>query len=1194
MTQPFRIPAGGRIDRDRPVRFTFDGAAFQGFAGDTLASALLANDVHLVGRSFKYHRPRGILSAGSEEPNALVTVDRGAGRVTPNLRATQIELYEGLTARSQNRFPSLRFDLGALAEVAAPLLSAGFYYKSFMWPRSFWKRVYEPAIRRSAGLGRAPVEADPDRYLHQYVHCDVLIVGGGAAGLAAALGASATGARVILCDEQAELGGSLLSEPDVTIDGWPAPDWVREVLVTLGGSVTLLPRTTAFGWYPGNMIGLVERVTDHLAEPAAKLPRERLWQVRAGRVVLAAGAIERPLVFPGNDRPGVMLAGAARTYLHRYGVKVGRRAVIATADDSAYRVAADLYAAGVAIAGVVDQRAAPDSEAIEAVRALGIPIHAGMTIGSTEGRSRVHSVKLANGTDIIPCDTVLMSGGWTPSVHLFSQSRGQLVFDAASGTYLPSEGAIGACAGVFDLATCLRDGTAAGGSEPRSFAVAGVPVMASAGPPVAAAPNRRAFVDFQNDVTAKDLATATTEGFVSIEHVKRYTTTGMATDQGKTSNLNALTDVAALTRQGVEAVGLTTFRPPYTPVTFGAFAGPFRGKLFAPVRLPPIVAAGAVLEDVGSWKRARCFPRDGETIDAAVARECLAVRNDVGMLDASTLGKIEVAGPDAASFLSRIYTGDFASLAPGRCRYAVLLGEDGFIRDDGIVARLAVDRFHVTTTTGGAAFVLHHMEDYLQTEFTGLRVWLTSVTEQWAVIAVQGPRAPEVLAPFIPDIDLGAMPHMSVREGHIDNSAIRLFRVSFTGEAGFEVNLPSVQAQRMWDTLRERDVTPYGTDAMHILRAEKGYLIVGQETDGTVTPDDVGLGWTIGGPDFVGKRSLSLPDLKRTDRKQLVGLLPANPAVVLEEGAQVTASSTSSLGLARRSPQTPGFAAIPGASSEDDAGGNARSHEEKEVVGRAFAIGHVTSSYRSPTLGRGFALALVAGGRAQIGSKLLVPMPGGSIEVTVTEPLFHDKTGERLRVRPVPRPAAEPLLPAEVQSAPVARPSGSVRLAALAPTTRLSVRAGSSAATAIGLAIGVLLPTVPCRSVISRDRAALWLGPDEWLIVAPETASDLAVQARKAVGDHPASIVDVSHGSQTLEITGHRAAWCVNAFCALDLDVRAFPVGMCTRTLLGKAEVVLWRIAAEVFHLHVPRSFVPYVWACLEEARLEFTDAEVV
>jgi sarcosine oxidase subunit alpha len=1134
MTQPFRTATGGRIDRRRAVHFSFDGRALEGFAGDTLASALLANDVHLVGRSFKYHRPRGILSAGSEEPNALVTVDRGPGRVTPNLRATQIELHEGLIAVSQNRFPSLRFDFGAVAGVAAPLLPPGFVYKTFMRPASFWKRLYEPAIRHAAGLGRAPRQGDPDRYAHQYAHCDVLIIGGGAAGIAAALGASATGARVILCDEQAEFGGSLLSEPGVTIDGWAAPDWVREAIASLGDSVTLLPRTTAFGAYPGNLIGLAQRLTDHPAQPAPGIPRERLWHVRAGRVILAAGAVERPLVFPGNDRPGIMLAAAARTYLHRYGVKVGSRVVVVTADDSAYRAASDLHAAGVAVAAVVDLRPKPIGAAIEAVRALGTPIHPGMTIGGTAGRRRVDLVRLADGETIIACDTVLMSGGWTPSVHLLAQSRGEAWTSA------------GACAGMFDLATCLRHGTEAGGSQPGSFAIAGLPEMAPSALPLPALPHPKSFVDFQNDVTMKDIAIAAAEGFVSIEHVKRYTTAGMATDQGKTSNVNAIVAVSAQIGLDPAAIGTTTFRPPYTPVTFGAFAGPHRGDLFASIRITPIGSADAVLEDAGGWKRARCYPRPGETIQSATVRECLAVRNDVGMTDASTLGKIEIVGPDAALFLNRIYTADFSALEPGQCRYALLLGEDGFVRDDGIVARLTVDRLHVTTTTGGAAFVLHHMEDYLQTQFAGLRVWLTSVTEQWAVIAVQGPRSVEALAPFIPDIDLGAMPRMSIREGQFGDIPIRLFRAGFTGETGFEINLPPDSAQQVWDTLRQRDVVPYGTDAMHVLRAEKGFIHIGQETDGTVTPEDLGLARAIGRDkgDFVGKRSLSLPELRRSDRKQLVGLLPAEAGVVLEEGAQVT------------------------------------------EAGQGPSLGHVTSSYHSATLGRGFALALVAGGRSRIGARLRVPMPSGIAEVVVADPVFVPQAAER----PVVPSPLLPLLPAVVRPAPVARPARSVRLAALAPATLLSVRAGPGAATAIGMAIGVLLPTVPCRSVIARERAALWLGPDEWLIQAPEGSTDLEALARRAPGDRPASVVDVSQRFRALEIAGPRAAWCLNGFCALDLDVRAFPVGMCTRTLLGKAEIVLWRIGAEVFHIDVPRSFVPYVWACLEEARLEFAD----
>ena len=1136
MNQPFRTAAGGRIDRQHPVRFSFDGRALEGYAGDTLASALLANDVHLVGRSFKYHRPRGIVSAGSEEPNALVTVDRGPGRATPNLRATQVELHEGLAAISQNRFPSLRFDFGAAAGFAAPLLPPGFVYKTFMRPAAFWKRLYEPAIRRAAGLGRAPGQGDPDRYAHQYAHCDVLIIGAGAAGIAAALGASATGARVILCDEQAEFGGSLLSEPSVTIDGWPAPDWVREALATLGASVTLLPRTTAFGAYPGNMIGLAQRLTDHLAQPAPGMPRERLWHVRAGRVILAAGAIERPLVFPGNDRPGIMLAGAARTYLHRYGVKVGSRAVVVTADDSAYRAAADLHAAGVAVAAVVDLRPKPEGEAVEAVRALRIPIHPGMTIGGTAGWRRVDSVRLADGQTIIACDTVLMSGGWTPSVHLLMQSRGEAWLS------------VGACAGTLDLATCLRDGTEAGGSQPGTFAVAGLPDMAPSALPLPALPHPKAFVDFQNDVTTKDIAIAAAEGFVSIEHVKRYTTAGMATDQGKTSNVNAIVALAAQTGQDPASIGTTTFRPPYTPVTFGAFAGPFRADLFAPIRTTPILSADAVMEEAGGWRRARCYPRPGETIEAATARECPAVRNDAAIADVSTLGKIEMIGPDAAVFLNRIYTGDFTTQEPGQCRYALLLGEDGFVRDDGIVARLAADRFNVTTTTGNAAFVLHHMEDYLQTGFAGLRVWLTAVTEQWAAIAVQGPRSAEVLTPIVTDIDVAAMPRMSVREGHIGEVPIRLFRVGFTGETGFEISLPPDSAQRVWDTLRQQGVTPYGTDAMHVLRAEKGFIVIGQETDGTVTPDDLGLGWTISRTkgDFIGRRSLSLPELTRADRPQLVGLLPADAAVVLEEGAQVT------------------------------------------EAGQGPSVGHVTSSYYSPTLGRGFALALVAGGRSRTGARLRVPMPSGAIEVVVTDPVFIPRPAER----PFAPSPPLPLLPAADRPAPGARAARSVRLAALAPATLLSVRAGPGAATAIGMAIGVLLPTVPCRSVIARERAALWLGPDEWLIQAPEGSTGLEALARRAPGDRPASVVDVSQQFRALEIAGPRAVWCLSGFCALDLDPRAFPVGMCARTLLGQAEVVLWRIGAEVFHIDVLRSFVPYVWACLEEARLEFADEE--
>lgn len=961
MTQRFRTAKGGRIDRAQPLEFEFDGKRFAGYAGDTLASALLANGVRLVGRSFKYHRPRGIMSAGSEEPNALVTIDRGAGRVTPNLRATQLELYAGQRAWSQNHFPSLACDVGAAAGAFGSLLSAGFYYKTFMWPRQFWRYVYEPAIRAAAGLGRVPTSPDSDRYLHHYAHCDVLVIGAGPTGLAAALAASVHGARVVVCDEQAELGGSLLAETTTSIEGAPSVEWLGATLATLSqrADVTLLPRTTAFGWYRDNMIGLVERVTDHLPEADSRLPRERLWHVRAKQVVLATGALEKPLVFPGNDRPGVMLADAARAYLHRFGVKVGTRVVIVTTDDSAYAVGKALKEVGVVVASVADVR----TNASDAARFSGLPILNGTVATGTHGRLQLRQVTLSNGATV-GCDALLMCGGWTPSVHLFSQSRGKLRFDDRLQAFLPGDWteqvrSAGACNGTFGLAACLEEGYAAGGNDKRLLR--SVPTAIEAAYPDTKSSS--AFVDFQNDVTTRDLYGAVQEGFRSIEHVKRYTTTGMASDQGKTSNMNALTVVSGALGRAIPDVGHTTFRPPYTPVTFGTFAGIARGELFEPTRRTPIhdwaVAHRSIFENVGTWQRARCFPHDGETMHQAVARECRAVRNAAGIFDGSTLGKIEVIGPDAAEFLNRVYTGSFDRLAPGRCRYGLMLNEAGFVMDDGVVGRLSPDRFHITTTTGGAAVVLHHMEDYLQTEFSELRVWLTSITEQWAVIAVQGPLARQVIERLVTDIDLAeaAMPHMSVREGCVCKVPARLFRVSFTGESGYEINVPADYGEAVWQAVlaagKERGIVPYGTETMHVLRAEKGYIIVGQETDGTVIPADLGLDWTIGRtkPDFVGKRSLTRPDMIRTDRKQLVGLFSPE---VLEEGAQLVAGSNTS------------------------------------------AIGHVTSAYWSEALQRPIALALVSSGRARLGQMLYVPLADRTIAVRVTDPVFYDKQGERL------------------------------------------------------------------------------------------------------------------------------------------------------------------------------------------------------
>ncbi len=999
MSGPFRAPGAARVDRGRTLRFTFDGRAYTGHPGDTLASALLANGVRLVGRSFKYHRPRGIVSAGVDEPNALVTVARDAARRTPNLRATEVELYDGLAATSQNRFPSLAFDIGAVNDLAAPLLPAGFYYKTFMWPRGAWHRGYEPLIRRAAGLGRAPTEADPDRYLNRFAHCEVLVVGAGPAGLAAALVAGRSGARVILCDEQSKMGGTLLSDRDATIDGIAGAAWVARVLSELDAmpNVTRLARTTAFSYGSHNFLGLAERLTDHLALPPSDTPRERLWQVRASEVVLATGALERPLVFAGNDRPGVMLAGAARTYLNRYGVAGGRRAVLFAANDAAYRAALDLGRACVAIRAIVDPRREHRTPLVDLVRAAGIPILFNQTVQRAHGSLAVHGAEICpidrdghvGRGRTIACDLLLMSGGMTPTVHLFSQSGGKLRFDAEQGAYVPAlsvqrERSAGACRGQHGLAAALADGAAAGRDAAGSSGFpAGVETwrvedadLVDATSFAGRTPHRatrraRAFVDHQNDVTAKDILLATREGFRSIEHVKRYTTTGMATDQGKTSNMQALAIVADALDVPVTSVGLTTFRMPYTPVTFGTFAGAARGTLLDPERRTPIhpwaERAGAVFEDVGQWKRARYFPRltaaGLETMDAAVLRECAAVRSSVGMFDASTLGKIEVVGPDAAIFLDRIYVNALSKLAPRRCRYAVLCREDGFVLDDGIIGRVSPDRFHVTTTTGGAARVLALMEDYLQTEWPELDVWLTSVTEQWAVIAIQGPRARDVLAPLVEGVDIGAeaLPHMGLVEGRISGVPMRLFRVSFTGELGFEVNVPARHGLAIWEKIFQaglpHDVAAYGTETMHVLRAEKGYIIVGQETDGTATPDDVGLGGMVSKVkrDFVGKRSLARDCMRAPVRKQLVGLLPENADILLEEGMQIVA-----------------------------------------VPGRRISLGHVTSSYRSAVLGRGFALAMLAGGRDRLGEQLFIASSQGDIPVRVVTPVFYDPASERL------------------------------------------------------------------------------------------------------------------------------------------------------------------------------------------------------
>ncbi|MEM9356190.1 MAG: sarcosine oxidase subunit alpha family protein [Pseudomonadota bacterium] len=980
MSQPYRLAKGGRIDRNKPIVMRFNGMEVPAFQGDTAASALLANGVNFVGRSFKYHRPRGIVAAGAEEPNALLDVDRGGNRREPNNRATVVEAFDGLAVRSQNHWPSLGADIGAINNVMSPFFSAGFYYKTFMWPTKAWAKLYEPIIRRAAGLGKSPDVADPDRYVQQYGHCDVLVIGAGPAGLAAALSASSAGQRVMLCDEQNELGGSLLHDVTSTINELPAQQWLAESLRDLEQreNVHILPRTTAFAYFNHNFIALNERLTDHVARPISGLARERLWQVRAKRVVIAAGSHERPLVFANNDRPGIMLADSVRQYVNRYAVAPGRNIVVLTSGASAYRAAMDLHEANINVQIVDSRQIADCGPELAAAKEVGINVRNGYFAVNALGQRRVTGVAvtptdLPDATpEVLPCDCIAMSGGWTPAVHMASQSRAKLRYEADLDAFVPdksnqNEQSVGACRGTFDLADCLNEGARAGasGGEAAAHTATATYVGFRTGD-VGKATNQKgkAFVDFQNDVTEKDIKQALREGFESIEHVKRYTTTGMATDQGKTSNLNALKIVSNEMGKPIGDVGTTTFRPPYTPVTFGVFAGQNRGELFDPIRVTPThdwaVSHGAEFEDVGLWKRAYYFPQAGEDMEAAVRRECLAVRQSVGLLDASTLGKIEVVGPDAAEFLNRIYTNAWLKLAPGRCRYGLMLKEDGFIFDDGVVARLAEDRFHVTTTTGGAPRVMAHMEDYLQTEFPDLDVYLTSITEQWAVIAVQGPKAKDIVAPLVDDIDLSdeAFPHMSVREGRVGGVPSRVFRVSFTGEPGYEINVPTDYGADLWAKLMEsgkgHGITPYGTEAMHVLRAEKGFIIVGQETDGTVTPDDLGMSGLVSKtkPDFVGKRSLQRPDIVDSDRKQLVGLMTLDPEIVLHDGAQLVLDKEQSIPMDMR--------------------------------------GHVTSSYYSSNCGRSIAMALLKDGRNLLGRTIYATTPEGFAEVRVAEPKFLD------------------------------------------------------------------------------------------------------------------------------------------------------------------------------------------------------------
>ncbi len=1000
--KPYRLPehsnAGRLIDRSKPVSFSYDGKQMSGFAGDTLASAVMANGRRVLGRSFKYHRPRGLITMGSEEPNALVGVGTGS-RHEPNLRATQVELYDGMVAVSQNRWPSLDFDVGIINNTLSRLFPSGFYYKTFMWPKAFWHKLYEPVIRHAAGLGVAPDGVDPDTYEQVHVHCDVLVVGAGVSGLAAARAAAANGKRVIICDETPRFGG-VADTSNELIDGKPQLIWVAEQVADLAktGNVHVMTRSTVIGHYHHNYLMVLERLTDHdpdLANSGA--PRHRLWKVRAGKVILASGAIERTLTFANNDRPGIMLSSAARTLVDRYAVSPGLMGVVFTNNDDAYHTALRLKQSGVGITRIVDVRENPQSDVITAAREAGIETTFGHAVAGVEtsaGGKQIDAVKIApylagRGRVVdetkISADFVAVSGGWNPVAHLWCHNGGKLFWDDQLVCFRPKShddqiAIVGSANGTFDLAGCLKEGYAAGEKaagtklkKPKVAALHQAPVQPLWFSPATGKYNEgnKHFIDLQNDVTAADLELAQREGYVSVEHTKRYTTLGMATDQGKNSNVPGLGIIAEATGKTIPEIGTTTFRPPYTPFSFGSIAGTQKGKLFHVIRRTAVydwhTARTKIMEPVGDWRRPYCYPQAGESQQAAINREILTVRSKVGILDASTLGKIEIKGPDAGEFLNRMYTNMFSTLKTGKCRYGLMMNEMGFLMDDGVTAKLADDHYLMHTTSGGADRIAAWLEEWLQTEWYDLKVYVTPVTEQWAQFAIAGPKARKVLENLGGDIDLSheALPFMSMTTGTIGGFPVRLFRISFSGELSFEIATPANFGQDLWDKIldagKEFDIAPYGTEALHVLRAEKGFIVVGDETDGTVTPHDVGMSWAVSKkkPDYIGKRSLEQAFLIEPGRKQLVGLATTDPEEVLPDGAPAV----------------------------------------ETVKDRNMKmIGHVTSSYWSPTLKRSIAMALIKDGSNRMGEKITFPLSGKIVEAEIVDPVFYDKEGARQNV----------------------------------------------------------------------------------------------------------------------------------------------------------------------------------------------------
>lgn len=946
-----RLPHA-RVDTEQPLTFTFDGKPYRGYAGDSLASALLANGVSIVGRSFKLHRPRGVFGAGKEEPNALVQLESGA-YTEPNARATLIPLYQKLIATGQNAWPSVQFDLFSVMGVFKRVLPASFYYKTFMWPS--W-HAWEWLIRRVAGLGAAPTESDPQYYIKQNVHADVVVIGAGRAGIQAALAAAAdAGCRVLLIDEQEELGGSLLASPESA-----DKQWLLDALVDISNAsnITVLGRTTVNGYYENDVLVATERVTNHLGPTGGVKPRERFWRIFAGRVVLATGAIERPMVFPNNDRPGIMLASAVREYCNRYGLQMGDRIVFYTNNDLAWRQAIELVGVGVNVDAIIDIRARVDIDLVQQAQDCGIELQLATAVTNTRGRRGIRKLVLhrmtTDGAALeckaceLSCDLLAMSGGWAPTIHLYSQSGGSVHYSESSACFVPATAnqnitVVGRASGEFESPLNIQTQWLTPGTSAE-----------------------HQWIDFQYDVTASDIQLAARENMVSVEHVKRYTTNGMSVDQGKTSNVNGLGLLAQTVGRPVPEVGTTRFRPPYHPTTLGAYAGVELGALYAPYQRLPADQAhralGAVFEDYGHWQRPAWYPLAGEDEAAAIQREASTVRKAAGLLDYSPLGKLEVFGPDAREFLNRVYLNNIQTLKVGAARYGLMLNEAGIVIDDGIVICLAEDHFLLNTTSGGATTIHDHLEEWLQCEWASLNVIVSNVTTQWSTLMLSGPRARLVLEQLSPDIDLAkdTFGHMQYREGTLLHQPCRILRASFTGEVSFEISVPARSGLQLWNTLMdagaEFGMIAFGIEALMLLRTEKGYLHVGSDTDGNTMPQDLGWAGAISKKpaDFIGRRTLSQPVGSDAGRLQFTGIELLDDQIRIESGAHVLSADGHS------------------------------------------TAGYVTSAYYSPNLNRTVALGIVADAHSREGDDVALYYQGKRYSARLVKPGAYDPEGVAL------------------------------------------------------------------------------------------------------------------------------------------------------------------------------------------------------